>query len=125
MCPRRTLMQTSLQIPVRGMEHSDARDQHIRERVEKLDRFYPKLMGCRVVAELEDRHKQQGKHFAVRVDLTAPGKEIVVNRQHAEDVYVARRDAFDAAKRQLEDYARIQRGDVKSHSTVAPPPPPA
>ena len=118
-------MQTSLQITVRGMEHSNALDEHIRERAGKLDRIYPKLMGCRVVAELEDRHKQQGKHFAVRVDLTAPGKEIVVNRQHAEDVYVALRDAFDAAKRQLEDYARIQRGDVKSHSTVAPPPPPA
>jgi ribosomal subunit interface protein len=115
-------MQTSLQITVRGMEHSDALDRHIRERAGKLDRIYPKLMGCRVVAELEDRHKQQGKHFAVRVDLTVPGKEIVVNRQHAEDVYVALRDAFDAAKRQLEDYASMQRGDVKSHSAVAPPP---
>jgi len=114
-------MQTALQITVRGMEHSDMLDQHIRERVDKLDRFYPKLLGCRVVAELDDRHKHQGKHFAVRVDLTAPGKEIVVNRQHAEDVYVALRDAFDAAKRQLEDYASIQRGDVKSHVAVAPP----
>jgi ribosomal subunit interface protein len=114
-------MQTALQITVRGMEHSDALDQHIREKVEKLDRLYPKLMGCRVVAELEDRHKHQGKHFAVRVDVTAPGKEIVVNRQHAEDVYVALRDAFDAAKRQLEDYAHIQRGDVKAHTAVPPP----
>jgi ribosomal subunit interface protein len=114
-------MQTALQITVRGMDHSDVLDQHIRDRVEKLDRLYPKLMGCHVVAELEDRHKQQGKHFAVRVDLKAPGKEIVVNRQHAEDVYVALRDAFDAAKRQLEDYASIQRGDVKSHSAAPPP----
>lgn len=117
-------MQTTLQITVRGMDHSDALDQHIRERAEKLDRIYPKLMGCRIVAELQDRHKHQGKHFAVRVDLTAPGKEIVVNRQHAEDVYVALRDAFDAAKRQLEAYAEIQRGGVKSHSTPATPPPP-
>jgi ribosomal subunit interface protein len=114
-------MQTALQITVRGMDHSDALDQHIRGRVEKLDRVYPKLMGCRVVAELEDRHKHQGKQFAVRVDLTAPGKEIVVNRQHAEDVYVALRDAFDAAKRQLEDYAHIQRGDVKLHGAAPPP----
>ena len=57
----------------------------------------------------------------MRVDLTAPGREIVVNRQHAEDVYVALRDAFDAAKRQLDDYACMQRGDVKSHSSVPPP----
>jgi len=38
--------------------------------------------------------------------LTAPGTEIVVDRKENEDVYVALRDAFDAAKRQLEDYAR-------------------
>jgi hypothetical protein len=25
------------------------------------------------------------------------------------------RDAFDAAKRQLEEYVRIQRGEVKNH----------
>jgi len=114
-------MQNSLQITVRGMDHSDALDEHIRGKVKKLDRVYPRLMGCRVVAELEDRHKHQGKKFAVRVDITAPGKEIVVNRQHDEDVYVALRDAFDAAKRQLEDYAHIQRGDVKAHSSVSPP----
>ncbi len=115
-------MQMALQITVRGMEHSEALDQHIRGRVQRLDQIYPKLMGCRVVAELGDRHKHQGKHFAVRVDLTAPGKEIVVNRRHAEDVYVALRDAFNAAKRRLEDYAHIQRGDVKSHSAAPPPP---
>jgi ribosomal subunit interface protein len=114
-------MQTELQITVRDMEHSDALDQNIRERVARLGSIYPKLMGCRVVTELQDRHKHQGKHFAVRVDLTVPGKEIVVNQQHDEDVYVAVRDAFDAAKRQLEDYARIQRGQVKSHRTAAAP----
>lgn len=107
-------MQTPLQITVRGMEHPVSLDQHLSERVAKLERVYSNLTGCRVVVELLDRHKQQGKHFAVCVDLTLPGKEIVVNHQHAEDVYVALRDAFDAAKRQLEDYARVQRGDVKS-----------
>ena len=112
-----------MQTSVRGMDYADGFNQPIRDRVEKLDRVYPKLMSCRVVAELQDRHKQQGKHFAVRVDIMAPGREIVVNRQHAEDVYVALRDAFDAAKRQLESYSDIQQGEVKSHS--APPAPPA
>ena len=107
-------METKLQITVRDMEHSDALDEHIREKAAKLDRLYPKIMGCRVVAEVLDRHKHQGKQFTVRVDITVPGKEIVVNHHHAEDVYVALRDAFDAAKRQLEEYTRIQRGEVKT-----------
>ena len=49
-----------------------------------------------------------------------PGTELVVNRhpkdKHAhEDVYVAVRDAFDAARRQLEDYVRRLDGRVKTH----------
>ncbi len=33
-----------------------------------------------------------------------------------EDVYVAVRDAFNAAARRLEDHARRMRGDVKTHT---------
>jgi len=110
-------MQTELQITVRDMDHSPALDQRIREKVQKLEKVYSPIMSCRVVAESPHRHKQQGKHFSVRLDVTVPGKGIVVNREHHEDVYVALRDAFDAAKRQLEDYAHIQRGDVKRHES--------
>jgi ribosome-associated translation inhibitor RaiA len=53
----------------------------------------------------------------VRIDIGVAGGEIVVNRDHAEDVYVALRDAFDAANRKLEDYARKLRGDVKKHES--------
>jgi ribosomal subunit interface protein len=107
-------MQTELQITVRDMEHSPALDERIRAKVEKLERIYSPLMGCRVVAEAPHKHKHQGKHFSVRLDITVPGREIVVNREHDEDIYVALRDAFDAAKRQLEDYAAKRRGDVKN-----------
>jgi ribosomal subunit interface protein len=108
-------MQTELQITVRDMEHSPALDERIRAKVEKLERVYSPLMGCRVVAEAPHKHKHQGKHFTVRLDITVPGREIVVNHDHHEDIYVALRDAFDAAKRQLEDYAAKRRGDVKNH----------
>ena len=32
---------------------------------------------------------------------------------HDEDLQIALRGAFDAARRRLEDYARVPRGDVK------------
>jgi ribosome-associated translation inhibitor RaiA len=51
----------------------------------------------------------------VRIDIGVAGGEIVVNRDHDEDVYVALRDAFDVAKRQLEEYARKLHGNVKTH----------
>ncbi len=99
-------MQTPLQITFRDIPHSDALDTHIREKAQKLEQFFSGLISCRVVVEQSAKHHQQGKPFNVRIDLGVPGSEIVVDRQEDEDVYVALRDAFDAAKRQLEDYAR-------------------
>ena len=108
-------MQIPLQITIRDVEHSEALEAHIRGKVEKLEEFFKHITSCRVVVEVPHKHHHQGKQFNVRIDIGVPGSEIVVNRDHAEDVYVALRDAFDAAKRQLEDYARKIRGDIKTH----------
>lgn len=108
-------MQTPLQITVRNIEHSDALETRIRDKAQKLEEFCKHIMSCRVVVEAPHKHHHQGKQFNVRIDIDVPGNEIVVNRDHHEDVYVALRDAFNAAKRQLEDYVRKIRGDVKTH----------
>ncbi|MDO9191093.1 MAG: HPF/RaiA family ribosome-associated protein, partial [Sulfurimicrobium sp.] len=108
-------MQRQLQILFRNMPQSDAVETHIREKVEKLESFYSNIIGTKASVEIAGKHKHQGNLFNVRLDITVPGSELVVNRDMHEDVYVALRDAFDAAKRQLEDYARRQRGDVKAH----------
>lgn len=110
-------MQIPLQVTFRDMEHSDAVEVRIREKAEKLQRYYDRIMGCRVVVEMPQRHKHQGKLHSVRIDLTVPGAELVANHTQHEDVYVAIRDAFDAMSRQLEDFARKQRGEVKTHAT--------
>jgi ribosomal subunit interface protein len=108
-------MRIPLQITIRGIEHSEALETHIRDKANKLEEFFDRIMSCRVVVEVPHKHHHQGKQFNVRIDIGVPGSEIAVNRDHAEDVYVALRDGFDAAKRQLEDYARKMRGDVKTH----------
>jgi len=108
-------MQIPLQITIRGVEHSEALDAHIRDKSGKLEEFFDHITSCRVVVELPHKHQHQGRQFNVRIDIGVPGSEIVVNRDHAEDVYVALRDAFDSAKRRLEDYARKLRGNVKTH----------
>jgi ribosomal subunit interface protein len=109
-------MQVPLQISFHGLRRSDAVYATIRERAEKLERYYDRIMSCRVVVDLGARHKRQGRQFAVRIDLKVPGGEIAVTREHDEDLRIALRDAFDAVQRQLEDYARTQRGDVKRHA---------
>jgi cold shock CspA family protein len=105
------------------MPHSEAIELAIRERAEKLDRFCDLIMGCRVVVEARHRQHHQGKLYHVRIDLTVSGEEIVVSREPAlhhahEDIYVTIRDAFDAARRRIEDYARRHRQQVKIHDAA-------
>jgi ribosomal subunit interface protein len=117
-------MQTPLQITFRNIEISPAVEDKVRERVAELEQFHDRIISCRVMIEAPDRRHHQGGLYHVRVDLKVPGKEIVVKRDppehHAhEDIHVAVRDCFDAVRRQLEDHARRQRGDVKSHEEIS------
>jgi ribosomal subunit interface protein len=113
-------MQLPVQITFRKMAPSPAVEAHIRERAEGLERYFERIMACRIVVEASARRQHKGRLYHVRVDLTVPGREIVVKRDplehHAhEDILVAIRDAFDAVRRQLEDHARSARGDIKAH----------
>jgi len=111
-------MRIPLQLTFREIEPSDAIRDAVRGRADTLARYYDGITSCRVVVEAPHRRHRQGSHYRVRVGLTVPGEELVVGRapgEHGahEDVYVAIRDAFNAAVRQLQDYIRRRRGAVK------------
>ena len=113
-------MDVPLQVSFRNMDRSDAIEARVREKAEKLEKYYGRLTSCRVMIEAPERRHHKGKLFHVRVELGVPGRELVVSRhpkdKHAhEDVYVAIRDAFQAARRQLEDHGRKLDGKVKTH----------
>jgi ribosomal subunit interface protein len=108
-------MELPVQVTLRDISPSEAVEGYIRERAAKLDEFYDRIMRCRVAVEAPVRHHRKGGPFKVRIDLTVPGDELVVNKQSDEDLYVAIREAFDAIRRRLEDYVRRQRGSVKTH----------
>lgn len=114
-------MQLPLEIVFEDIDHSDAIEARIREDAERLDRFANNIMRCRVVVRKPHTHKRKGGHYDIHIHITVPRqKDIVVSRDPGdagahEDVYVAIRDAFKAATRQLEDLVRVQRHQVKSH----------
>jgi ribosomal subunit interface protein len=117
-------MKMPLQIAFRNLDRSEAVETRIRERAEKLETYCDRIMGCRVVVEAQHKHHHRGNHYHVRVDVTVPDAEFVASREPDEhhaytDVYVAIRDAFDAIRRQLEDYVRRQDRRIKAHA--APP----
>lgn len=127
------------QVTFHGLKHSDEMESEIRERVRELEQFYAGIVRCRVLIELPHRHRRDGRHFHVRVEITVPGgAPIVVSHEpslhaHLKDVEdeaphkeseidnvrrhsrVAIHEAFTAARRRLEDFAREQRADVKTH----------
>ena len=102
-------MQVPPKISFHGMDPSPAVEARVMERIEKLEEYHKRIVSCRVAIAAPHRHSRKGKIFDVRIDVGVPGREIIVNREpgknHAhEDVYVAVRDAFNAAHRQLEDH---------------------
>lgn len=117
-------MELPLQISFHHMNGTPEIEAIVREKAEKLDKYADHIMSCRVVIDTPHRHHKTGNQYQVRIDLKLAGSEIAINREPPEhtkdeDIRVALRDAFDAARRQLEDAVRNQRGFVKSHE--APP----
>ncbi len=114
-------MQEPLRIAFRGMEPPIGVEDAVRAHVADLEQYFDRITACSVVVEAHHRHQRHGRLFHVRVDLVVPGREIVVRRdppehQAHEDLPLAVRDAFNAVRRQLQDYVRSMRGDVKAHA---------
>jgi cold shock CspA family protein/ribosome-associated translation inhibitor RaiA len=141
-------MKIPLQITFRNMAPSEAIEKRIRKKAEKLELFYNRLLSCRVIVEAPHRHRRKGRSYAIHVGLTVPGGELVIRNtpnlletikiirskepetevhgrskpsKHAarEDLYVAIRDAFNAAGRKLQDYARRRSLAIKLHEPSA------
>ena len=113
-------MQLPLQVNFRNVDTSPALEARIRELAERLQRYCGRITSCRVTVEAPHRHQRQGLLYEVRIDVTVPGREIVVRHTHPrdqahEDPYVALRDAFRAARRKIEDHERRLQRKVKAH----------
>jgi ribosome-associated translation inhibitor RaiA len=99
-------MQNRMQLTLRGIVRSGTLERYIADEARKLDRVCDGILACHVVAEALHRGNEDGAQFAVRLNITLPGTEVVVNREHGKDVRVAVRDAFEAAGLQLENHMR-------------------
>lgn len=118
-------MQTPAKIVFHEIPPSEAIEGVVRNKIDKLEEFYNRITRCRVVIEAPPRHHHKGKLYHVGIDLTVSNEEIFIGREHHdqhahEDVYVAIRDAFHAARRRLEDYARRHRHQIKTHHDAWP-----
>lgn len=114
-------MAAQVRLTVRGMDRSEALENQVRERCTRLEHFHPRIESVDVAIELEQHHKHHGNPFKVRIVIGVPGNDVVVNHHHDEDAYIALRDAFDAATRQLKAAASRARGDDRGRHRVPAP----
>jgi cold shock CspA family protein/ribosome-associated translation inhibitor RaiA len=118
-------MQVPLQISFEHIAHVDYIEERVRKEAERLEQFGERITSARVVIGRPQHRHHKGDTYSVHLHLTIPGAaDIAVSRDPAvtgrhEDVNVTIRDAFDAARRQLQDLLRKREGHVKAHE--APP----
>ena len=114
-------MQVPLQVAFEGIQHSEAIEARIREEADKLEQFFGRLISARVVVARPQHRHHKGDTYHIRIHLAVPdAADIAISREPAatgahEDVYVNIRDAFKAARRQLQDIVRKREGHVKEH----------
>jgi cold shock CspA family protein/ribosome-associated translation inhibitor RaiA len=119
-------MQVPLEIGFHNLPSSEWIEDTIRQHVAKLDKLYPRLVGCRVSVEALHKQHRTGNIYEVHIELRLPGGELVVSREphRAKEKYAdpdlrhSLRDAFAAAERQLLDYKQRQAGEVKVHEVL-------
>ncbi len=114
-------MEKPLQIVFKDMESSPFLETLIRERVERLARFHPNIVGCRIVVEVPHRSARRGKSpIGIAVELEVPGRKVVAReeddrRETRNDQTAVINRVFDAARRQLESAQEVRSHAVKSH----------
>jgi ribosomal subunit interface protein len=113
-------MEIPVQVTFRNMSTSDAIEEAIREMAAKLDKFHPRIIGCRVAVEAAQHRHMKGKVFHVRFDVTVAHGELVASGGTTaptphENVYIALNEAFHEIRRRLEDHAQRLRSEVKRH----------
>ena len=101
-----------------GFKESESVSRAIQSHIDNLEKISNRITSCHVIVSRPHRKQIKGNVFHVKLRVHLPGSTIVVDKDpgknHAhEDVYVAVRDAFWAARRKVEDYVRKQSGFVK------------
>jgi hypothetical protein len=88
----------------------------IRKRAARLDEQVPGILSCHVVADIPHRHHKKGNELRVHVTIKVRAHEITVTRGGSPTTLRrVVREAFDAAKHQLQDHRALRR-DVKRRS---------
>jgi cold shock CspA family protein/ribosome-associated translation inhibitor RaiA len=112
-------MQVPVQIEYQGGEIGEVLRAHVLERLSDLEKRYGRITAGRVAIRAPSGHHRRGGNFEVRIHLALPeGRQVDVDHtpdadERQSDPLFAVDDAFNRARRQLQDEARRMQGAVK------------
>lgn len=114
-------MQIPLEISFRDVPKTETIENLIRDKAKKLEQVCDHITGCRIAVEKPHNNVKTGNQYRVRIDITVPpGHEVVINKEPGKNdmhnsLTTVIRDAFDAARKQLQKLSAIQRNETKIH----------
>ncbi|HVL34602.1 MAG TPA: hypothetical protein VM489_02930 [Burkholderiales bacterium] len=74
----------------------------VREHTKCFQEQHPAVRSCRVTLEERPARRYERRRFNVRLDIALDARALVINRENDEDPAAALRDAFQAARLQLD-----------------------
>jgi ribosomal subunit interface protein len=113
-------VQTEPEIAFQNVDHSDAIEARIRERINRIERHFGQITSFRAVVDAPHRRHRKGTRYAVRLEAHVPGTVLTIDREPGDDdlhqdVFGAIRDAFDAMERKVKTWSQTHRGRPETH----------
>lgn len=126
-------MEVPVQVSFRHVPYDEAVAADIRARAVRLLKFQGRILNCHVAVEQPHHGHQHGNRYHVRIELAVPGELLIIVHEpapvpprngdepdarqhkadeaapHRRDITVTVHEAFDEARRRLEDYVRRRR----------------
>lgn len=108
---------STFELTFRDIERTDAIEECIKKKVDKLTQHCPQMLSCRIMIHQIKKHQHQGKLYGTDIVVTVPHGTLVSNKQRDADLYVVIRDAFASMTRIIDEQHQRQTGEVKAHPT--------
>tara|TARA_B110000858_G_scaffold49124_1_gene56638 strand:+ start:12994 stop:13431 length:438 start_codon:yes stop_codon:yes gene_type:complete len=107
-------MTNEFQVVYHNIDQTEAIAEAVQKRIDKLERYCDQIINGRVVLDSPHNNHHKGRVYSVTLEIHTPMLGVRVNQDqhdnHAhEDLYVAIRDAFNVAERQLKSVDKKHR----------------
>jgi cold shock CspA family protein len=119
-------METEPQIVFEHMAPDERVKDLVGEELAKLEQFFGRITSAHIFVSAPPEGRPREALYRANLRLLMPGgREVVISHdpdkfRYKENAATAVRDAFDAARRQLQDQAGVMDGKVKQHTDPGP-----